>query len=296
MRVLARVPLYPPASRVGSWLSTHECLLHLARRGHHVEVVRTMAGPKPDYDIDGITVHSGPGWRDLDHDLLVTHCGDVHNKGAVRMAHGDVTDLDVDGASLVVWNSQASAAAGTWDGPSVIVRPPVHADRYRTDPGDMVTLVNLSEAKGVRTFWRCAERLRDLSFLGVRGGYGTQVIPRARNIETVAHVDDMRQVYRRTRILLMPSAKETWGRVGVEAMASGIPVIAHPTAGLLESLSDAGIFVDRADHRAWVEEIQRLQDPDEWERASLKAKARSAELDPTPDLERFADAVEAVPA
>ncbi|WP_262928542.1 glycosyltransferase family 4 protein [Streptomyces sp. CBMA152] len=47
-------------------------------------------------------------------------------------------------------------------------------------------------------------------------------------------------VYSRSRVILMPSLYESWGRVAVEAFASGIPVIAHTTPGLVESMGEAG--------------------------------------------------------
>ncbi|MFE4971343.1 glycosyltransferase [Kitasatospora sp. NPDC056651] len=65
-------------------------------------------------------------------------------------------------------------------------------------------------------------------------------------MEIIDHVPGhaMRErVYARSRVVLMPSSHESWGRVGVEAFASGIPVIAHPTPGLAECLGHAGIYV-----------------------------------------------------
>jgi glycosyltransferase involved in cell wall biosynthesis len=99
-------------------------------------------------------------------------------------------------------------------------------------------------------------------------------------------------VYARTKLLLMPSDYESWGRVGVEAMASGIPVIAHPTEGLTESLGDAGTFIHRDDIPAWCDAITRLLKPRAWGAASKKAKARSAELDPARDLATWVQALE----
>jgi len=102
------------------------------------------------------------------------------------------------------------------------------------------------------------------------------------------------RVYARTKVLLMPSSYESWGRVGVEAMASGIPVVAHPTPGLCESLGEAGIFVDRNDLDGYEAVLRKLMTRTEYGLASKKAQARSAELDPTAELASWCDAVEAL--
>lgn len=297
MKVVACTHQYPPGSRVGSWLSTHEYLAHLAARGHRVDVIRLRAGRRSDYRHEGVTVHAGPGWRDRlipEADVLVAHCGDggaiaEASCPTVRFVHMPCPDKDL-AADLVVWNSETSRVP--IPGRSIVLHPPVHPDRYRTTPGDRVTLVNLSKAKGVKTLHRVAQRLPDVRFLGVRGGYGGQHVPKLPNLEPVRTTQDMRSVYRRTRILLAPSEYESWGRAGVEAMASGIPVIAHPTPGLVESLGEAGVFVDRDDIEGWAEQIVRLLDPVEWAEASRLALARSAELDPAEDLDRFVEEIE----
>lgn len=191
---------------------------------------------------------------------------------------------------------------------TVICRPLVDPAEYATESGDRVTLVNLrrmdSQAdgltmgKGAETFWALAERMPKVPFLGVRGAYGNQLVRNdLPNVEVLDHLrhDQMRdKVYARTRVLLMPSSYESWGRVGVEAMCSGIPVIAHPTPGLVESLGEAGIFVDRDDIDGWRRALQTLAMPGPYKAASRRALARAAELDPAVDLTRWCDAVEEV--
>lgn len=314
MQVVAVTPLYPP-SLVGSWLSTHLCLRALAERGHTVTVVASLASGN-QYTLDGVQVIPGRRGRSLATmieaaDVVVSHMGDHTNAHAtaaerripsVVMVHGiplpeyarRLGDVPPD---WMVFNSRSLLELVDWQGPSVVVHPPVAIADYRTTPGDKVTLVNLSDAKGGKTFIRCAAALPDVGFLGVRGGYGAQVIRKRRNVEFIGQTAEMRdEVYARTRILLMPSQAETWGRVGVEAMCSGIPVVASPTAGLVESLGDAGIFVERRDLKGWVAAIQRLSDPDEWAEASHRAMARADELCASDSASEFADLIERLEA
>lgn len=301
MKLVGVTPLYPPHSRVGAWLATHSFLAHMAARGHRVDVFRYLTADPFDYLHDGVNVWSSRHAPE-DGDVIVGHLGDqgksvVHARSVgrplVRMVHGPADDLD--GSTLVVFNSESSRDASEWDGPSIVCHPPLHPELHRTDvTGDRVTLVNLSADKGGRLFDLLAASYPNRRFLGVRGGYGKQLMRPRRNVEFMPVQHDMRDVWARTRVLLMPSVKETWGMVGVEAMCSGIPVIAHPTPGLVESLGDAGIFCDRSDLASWRAELARLDDPTEYELASKRALARVDQLDFSQDLARFAGAVEAL--
>jgi len=170
----------------------------------------------------------------------------------------------------------------------------VFADEYRTTPGEKVTLVNLNESKGAHVFYALAERMPDIRFLGVIGAYGEQTVRDLPNVEIRPHGTDMRAVYGSTRLLLMPSSYESWGRVGVEAMCSGIPVIAHPTPGLLEALGDAGTFCDRDDLDSWEVAVRRLLEGRRWVSASRRATARAAQLDPAEDLNAWCGAIESL--
>ena len=162
-----------------------------------------------------------------------------------------------------------------------------------------MTMVNLTVSKGCEVFYELARRRRGDRFLGVLGAYGHQIIRQIPNVGIQQHTGNMRDdVYARTRVLLMPSDYESWGRVAVEAMCSGIPVIAHPTDGLRESLGDAGIFCDRDDVDAWQRELERLDDPREYAAASNLAARRSDELDriARDDLAAWEEALEKVAA
>jgi hypothetical protein len=306
VKILAAVPLYPPSSMVGSWVATHLCLAHMVERGHEVNVVPYM-GKGHAYDLDGVHVHPGASTDAFGADVILSHLGD-NSKAAevakwakipsVRMVHGldplNQHRLGRRPPALTVFNSESLRRATRWSGPSIVVHPPVEVGQHRCS-GDRITLVNLAALKGGGVFAQIAQRMPDHRFLGVRGGYGRQVDQTAANVEVAAPTHRMvADVYARTRVLLMPSKSETWGMVAVEAMACGIPVIASPTPGLRESLGSAGIFADRRNVDEWVAAIRRLDDPDEWQTASERSLERAAELDPAPQLAKFARAVEAL--
>lgn len=304
MRVLAATPLYPPESLVGAWLATHRFLAHLAARGHEVHAM-TMANPRPStYTLDG--VHVG-GDHDIDMavavaDVVISHLGDngkpaklaaKWRKPLVRMVHGhdphSATKLTHHGEpALVVYNAHHLAATVGY--PGIVAHPPTTA--VDATPGGAVTQINMSEPKGGRTFWKLAAEHPHREFLAVIGGYGPQVLERHRHVEVVAPTPDVAEIYRRTRVLLIPSAFESWGMVGVEAMSCGIPIIAHRSPGLAESLGDVPIYVDRDDAAGWSAALDRLDDPDEWTARADAGRARFAGLDLTAGLDRFADAVE----
>ncbi len=305
MRILATTPLYPPASRVGAWLATHACLAHMASLGHHVDVVPYLAAGH-GYVLDGVHVHpQAPLDEFAGADVMVAHLGDDARSAAfaagrriplVRMVHGshpgNAARLIEHPCALAVFNSVSLAAEVGYDGSAIVVRPPFDPDAVRTTPGTRVTLVNLCEPKGGLLFWQLAKSMPHVQFLAVRGGYGHQVSDKAKNVRQIGPTTDMAgDVYGQTRVLLMPSERETWGMVGLEAMVSGIPVIAHPTPGLRESLGSAATFVDRDDLDGWREAITDLMRPRVWRAASTRALGHAATYDPTPDLTRFTEAL-----
>lgn len=311
MHVVAVTPLYPPDSRVGAWLATHQCLLGLVAAGHTVEVVSFLAAG-PEYVLDGIGVRNGAKWiREAvaTADLVVSHLGDndvAHDfavrRGvpSVKMVHGlapvnQLKRFKVHPVDLLVFNSNASKQAAGWDGPSVVVHPPFRRSDWATTPGECVTQVNVSDAKGGQLFGKLVRFMPDLEFLAVRGGYGQQQEPQGRNVTTIYPTKNMRaDVYSKTRVLCVPSRWETWGMVGVEAMCSGIPVVAAPTPGLRESLGDAGIFVETVNFNGWLGAVRKLADPVVWAEASARSLARVAELEQIDSVGVFVEALEAL--
>jgi glycosyltransferase involved in cell wall biosynthesis len=310
MQVMARVHAYPPDHPAGAEETLHALLVALVERGHRAEVWLTQYCPtRQRYELDGVLVHPlGSGGDMLGYaqraGAIVSHLESDASTAELAAAvcrphvviHHNTMGRLQPGAALTVFN--AEWVQQRYGSVGIVVRPPVDPARYATTPGDRVTLVNLTPAKGGDLLAELVRRMPDVQFLAVKGGYGHQVVPpAASNVEVLDTVPNSRmrdEVYARTRVLLMPSEYESWGRVGVEAMASGIPVLATPTPGLLESLGTGGTFIDRGDLDGWMAAIAVMSVEESWRAASKRALKRSAELRPDRDLAAWCAAVEAL--
>lgn len=302
MRVLAYVHGYLPHLPAGSETMLHEMLLALAAAGHDVAVVSTdIRIPSGTLErVRGVNVHTVHPLEDTDAfvarmapDAVISH--HEHAQHALELAHSigaagiTLFHNDFPNAHAMMRRRPDLAVVNThWVNrrlapsvlgvPSIIVHPPVDRELHRTTPGDAVTMVNLYRMKGPDTFWRLARSLPHLKFLAVKGGYGTQTVhPGFPNVEVIESTQDMAgEVWSRTRVLIIPSRYESYGKVVVEAFASGIPVVAANTPGLTESIGNAGTLLPRTQPLAWSRRVRLLAEDDAaWSDASAAALARS---------------------
>jgi glycosyltransferase involved in cell wall biosynthesis len=318
LRVLALVPRYVPTHNAGSEVMIARLNRVLIDAGHEVQVIATWHSSRDGYIHEGVRVHE-VSQAEADErvvasspDVILTHYDEVARAARlsartgipwVAVIHKDSADAAADlarGPHLSVFNTHHLAAHfADHAGASLIVHPPVFVAEHAVAPGEAVTLVNLSAEKGAGVFYALADRFPRWPFLGVLGAYGRQDIRTDRpNVIIHAHTSNMREVWRRTRIVLMPSVRETYGLVAVEAMASGIPVIAHPTPGLRESTGAGGLFADRDDLDAWAGILDRLTNLDRFAAASAYARFRSRELatEGAAEMAAFVAAVERLAA
>jgi glycosyltransferase involved in cell wall biosynthesis len=312
MKILSFVHGYPPDHNAGAEWMLHAMNKYLLTQGHEVQVVtrggaiahvangkKTHVELNKGYNFEGVEVHrmgivkhrSLFRWADV----VITHLdqsGKAMNiarelrKPLVHLLHNtyhnDVLFRINPRNNYLVYNADWNKKVSKYVNKSVTVYPPVKVEDYKVPvKGKNITLVNCYEPKGGGVLVEIAKELPDHNFIGIKGGYGDQIIGNEKNLKYEPNTPDITKVYRRSRIILMPSSYESWGRVAVEAMCSGIPVIAHPTPGLKESLGKAGLFADRNQIGEWVKIITDLDDDDYYKEVSDKCKSRAEELEIT---------------
>jgi glycosyltransferase involved in cell wall biosynthesis len=289
----------PATDPVGSEQMVKAMLSYLQACGHTVSVVVTLEGGDPPpgpiphiftRDVAGavqdadvlLTQHQATrtaitAARKVNLPLVVVEHNSVRTNVMVLRSNRAVTGLILNSEWL-----RRDWDAVRPDLPRHMVYPPVNpADYAVPQPGSLVTQINLF--KNGKLLWEVARLLPDTRFLAVKGGYGEQVIPEVipSNVEVIESTDDPAgEIYARTRILLMPSLYEweSWGRVGMEASSSGIPVIANTLPGLQESLSYAGLFRDPKRPAHWAEAITALSDPGVYAAYAEMARRRAQEV------------------
>jgi len=164
----------------------------------------------------------------------------------------------------VVYNSHMTQDTMPTLHPNMRMIPYVETSKFKslrqnTINNDIVCLINCNKNKGGNMLKSLAEKMPDVQFMGVKGGYSSQVVnSNTNNLIYIENQKDITVVFKKIGILIMPSKDETWGRTAVEAMASGVPVIHSESPGLVESVGGAGIMCMHDDEDAWANAIRRL--------------------------------------
>jgi glycosyltransferase involved in cell wall biosynthesis len=122
-------------------------------------------------------------------------------------------------------------------------------------------------------------------------------------VEWVPFNDDVRTILKRTRILLVPSYYESFGRIAVEAMLNRIPVIyskpnpnsIYPggsTEGLHEWIQPTGIGCNRDNIDEWVTAVRSLDDETAYTERAEQSRQHIEEMDLFTEAARISGLVE----
>ncbi|HSN24009.1 MAG TPA: glycosyltransferase [Methylomicrobium sp.] len=301
--IVAYVHAYVGMGRnAGAETTLHDILRFIVGTGEWkatVIVSQPGVGQHP-YSVDGVEVIPQGSKRDLIEwvnraSVLITHLDQSERTAfvgrrfrcpVIHLVHNDMWETRsylACGCQMAIFNTEWVKAKFTdYDGLSCVVHPPIVAADYATGSpakdGEYITLVNMWAKKGSGIFYDLADRFPDRKFLAVQGGYGEQDIRSGRdNVTMASHTENMSKIYARSRIMLMPSAYESYGRVAVEAASNGIPSITSRTPGLVEALGPAGIYCETVDEYASA--IQKLDHWKAYASASKKSLARFKEID-----------------
>lgn len=329
MRILWSIHMYPPYHNCGSEYVAHSVNKFLISKGHQVRVIiHHDKNYNTPYTYEGVEcLGSSVGARVDTYrwaNVVMTHLDMSQftimqciqaKRPLVHFVHNDIAYSSIMnnfGGVSAVYNSQWIADKIGYNIPGYVLHPPCDVENYKIETSrEYITLISLNERKGGYLFYEIAKAMPDKKFLGVVGSYdnpGPLKMPQIEiinqliqlpNFDLVANTPDILATYRKTRILLMPSDYESWGRTATEAMCSGIPVICTPTAGLKENCGDAAIYVgsplpesDPGDAQVdcgtvdeWVRAIRRLDSPKQYEKYSLLCTDRAAALNPVAELE-----------
>lgn len=130
------------------------------------------------------------------------------------------------------------------------------SEPIKRDPQVWV-FVNPTQVKGVEFVIELAKRLPNEAFLFV--GNWTDEMPRdlPKNITAISRQKNLKEVFSKAKGLLMPSVwQEAFGRLVLEAMAAGVPVISSDRGSLPETVSDGGLSLG-LDFDLWIEAMQK---------------------------------------
>lgn len=325
MKILAHLHGFIGRHNAGAERYVESMLSFMVERGHECAVLCPANMGEHGSKVSGITLFTEQfkdekAIRELysQYDYILTHldltpgiikrCHDL-NKRLIYVVHNQHSipywQIKPTDAFLFVWNSEWLEHKhhdhyGFRAEHEMVVTPYTRPELFDTRDShvvrDKITLINVNENKGALQFIMLAKLLPEYNFLGVKGAYGDQILRFPKNVTLIEHEPDIKKVYEQTKVLVLPSRKETWGMAGLEAMSSGIPVIAHPTEGLMEALGGSALFAIRDKAYVWRDLTKRLMTDQDYynyvselslQRAEKMAAQAQSELN---RLEKFLNA------
>ncbi len=226
-----------------------------------------LAWPRNVVVIHDAAVFRGSGAYSRSYRLLHQRLGALAARRALEVvtvsafsARELVQALRLDPASVTVITGGVGSRFSAAEDPSPVLARYGLTNRY------VLTIGTADERKNLAALSVAAERLKALGVDVVNAGdtrpqFAATATPPA--IRSLGYVDeqDLPGLYRGASAFVLPSLYEGLGLPCLEAMASGVPVVASDRAALPETCGDAAILVDPSDHEAIAQALERvLQD------------------------------------
>lgn len=172
----------------------------------------------------------------------------------------------------------------------------LHRHKAARRQGRHITFIHNPHApKGIRLAARIAARTPRERFVFVQGEEKFA----APNITLLPYQERMSQVYRTTRILLVPSQfPDPFARVVLEAQINGIPVVAADTGGLYDTVGGGGLLIrQKRSAAAYAQALQKLRrNPVLYRNLSRQAleNSRRPDFDPKQQLDKMVELLQSV--
>lgn len=256
---------YPPRQNAGAEWMAKEINDYLETKEHEIFIhdpARSLEGEIEELNPDIIITH-------LDLSEAATQLAGKCALPCINIVHHTfgIPHLTASLKNIaVVYNAVWVAESCRYPQPSLIVHPPVNPERFQNvayNPDGCITLVNCNKDKGALIFQEIARTMPQKQFLAVKGHHGPQINLKAKNLIQYESVDDIVPVLAQTAVLLVPSVYESYGRIAVEALACGIPVVATDTPGLHEAIYNMGYFIKNRNFiPSWIQNIYNADTKD----------------------------------
>jgi glycosyltransferase involved in cell wall biosynthesis len=287
-RLIAVVPLYLPYPG-GAEKSMHEMLRLLAQAGWTVEALVPGPGSQDSNNlsidlIDGVRIRRLAPMIWLSALVDAAQSADVlffslahlfrtsfswrvdgvllpHRSKTVYFCRG-AAPRDYFPARLVVANSCSvlERIRTRPDVKKVVLTPIISAPRlYPARVREFVTLINPTWYKGGHLFLELAHRFSAVPFLAQLGrDTAVRGLSDLNNVTIQDAMPEIDETYARTKVLLVPSRNEPFGRVAMEGALAGCQLLLHRAGGLAQLPVPDFCYVENLQLDEWEQRLAAL--------------------------------------